>query len=58
MGAVVPHDLPFDCVLAAASNRASEMAKKLADKLLKSVESKSISIQSHVADPFFEAYFR
>ncbi len=58
MGVVVPQDLPFDCVLAAASTGASEMAKKLADKILKGVELKSMAMQPHVTDQFFEAYFR
>jgi hypothetical protein len=58
MGSIVPHDLPFDCVLAAASTRSSEMAKKLSDKILKGVENKSMSLQSHVTESFFEAYFR
>ncbi len=58
MSAIVPSELPFDCVISAASARASETAKKLADKILKCVEMKSISIPAHFFESFIESYLR
>ena len=58
MSAIVPMDLPFDCVISAASARANESAKKLADKIFKSLETKSISIPAHCFETFLESYLR
>ena len=58
MSAVVPTELPFDCVVAAAAVQANEAAKKIADKIFKCIENKSISMLAHLSEEFLESYLR